>query len=488
MEPAYLDVAEPDGAHPRRVLVLNGTPEARRRHLRALAGQLDLRGRQVLLIGMGAQGTLLCYLLCRLARFERLVVVEPRDVAAKVAHIARLTNVRPRHARRAVTRANVAEVCGALREGDLVVDCSTGVDTRAVLRECQRRGALYVNSSIEEWADRPPKPPVEESLVVQHAALEREFAGARATFLVSMGCNPGSVSFWLRIALNMLRGADAWAELSAAGAARAAQCARLRTVHVSEFDSQRSRRARPAGECWNTWSPDGRAFYEEGLDPSEVAYGSHESGALARACVEGGALERFCVLRSCGFGTRARTWAPLHGVFGGYVIRHDECNTIQRFLADGAYAPSVYYVYSPSAAAAASVEEMRAAGSPQRRWRLMAGDIADGVDEVGVALFCAGGRAAWAGSWLDVREARALLDHEMDEFVNATIPQVMGGYLAAIAFCAENPRRGHVLPEEVPLAYAKKWAAALWGPLVFADTRSPFSGERVEDFGLSERV
>lgn len=38
-----------------------------------------------------------------------------------------------------------------LGEGDLVVDCSVSVDTKTLIELCFARGALFINSAIEDW-------------------------------------------------------------------------------------------------------------------------------------------------------------------------------------------------------------------------------------------------------------------------------------------------------------------------------------------------
>lgn len=50
-----------------------------------------------------------------------------------------------------VCEENYKDVFRDLAEGDLVVDCSVGVDTVCMIEMCLERGCLYVNSAIEDW-------------------------------------------------------------------------------------------------------------------------------------------------------------------------------------------------------------------------------------------------------------------------------------------------------------------------------------------------
>jgi homospermidine synthase len=85
------------------------------------------------------------------------------------------------------------------------------------------------------------------------------------------------------------------------------------------------------------------------------------------------------------------------------------------------YSPSVYYVYRPSDAALASVAELKRDRRAPGAWRLMSEGIVEGRDEVGLSLFFRGGAGLWVGSELDIDEARALFEHRVDRWVNATI-------------------------------------------------------------------
>jgi len=91
-----------------------------------------------------------------------------------------------------------------------------------------------------------------------------------------MGCNPGSVSVWLKVGLEWL----AHERLGGMGDMSYAQVAKtlgVDTIHISECDTQTTRSKRPAGQYWNTWSTDSRAFYKEGVGPAEMGFGNVET-------------------------------------------------------------------------------------------------------------------------------------------------------------------------------------------------------------------
>ncbi len=238
-----------------------------------------------------------------------------------------------------------------------------------MMRHCHENGALFVNSAIEDWLPdgwTPPKDPMDECMVTMHRELveaSEALGEPRTSVLVSMGCNPGNVSLWTKFGLDYLA-ARFRSEKDFGSYAEMAESLGVETIHVSEWDSQTSVRTKARGEYCNTWSGDSAAFYKEGMGPSEIGFGSHETLDLAdvggfkretietidttnatRMWINGGAKEHFRIVNAPGFETKCKTLVPLRGVFEGYVVRHDESFTINRFLTRGAYAPSVYYVY-----------------------------------------------------------------------------------------------------------------------------------------------
>ncbi len=125
--------------------------------------------------------------------------------------------------------------------GDIVVDCAVGIDTGAVASLCVERGAMFVNSAIEDWISDPfelSENLMDESMVGMHTHLSRTVArqSGSGCALVSMGCNPGSVSVWTKVGLEWMARAvlgserfDSYAQMS--------ERLGVETIHVSECDT-----------------------------------------------------------------------------------------------------------------------------------------------------------------------------------------------------------------------------------------------------------
>ena len=177
----------------------------------------------------------------------------------------------------------------------------------------------------------------------------------------------------------------------------------------------------------NTWSVEG--FYEEGVAPAELGWGTHEKRLPPNAYVHRGFGPRnqICMAQP-GMETWVRSWVPC-GETAGMVIRHGEAFTMSDHLTvwgdDGAdgdpvYRPTVHYAYCPADVAIASVHELRMrCWDMQPRQRILNDEIVDGEDQLGVLLLGHDYTGWWTGSLLSIDEARALVPGQ-----NATTLQV----------------------------------------------------------------
>jgi homospermidine synthase len=137
-----------------------------------------------------------------------------------------------------VDEENYRNVLGDVARGDLVVDCSVGVDTVAAIELCMERGAMFINSAIEDWMPDgfyEPESEMEESMLFLHGRLRR-IGGKESSALVSMGCNPGSVSVWCKLGLEFVA-ASRWPLKEWKSYGEMARLLGLETVHVSECDT-----------------------------------------------------------------------------------------------------------------------------------------------------------------------------------------------------------------------------------------------------------
>jgi homospermidine synthase len=281
-----------------------------------------------------------------------------------------------------------------------------------------------------------------------------------ATAVLEHGANPGLVSHFAKQALEEIAStmlADGLGDRQALEHALADGAHNLlgmltgtKVIQVAERDTQITNEPKRTNEFVNTWSVDG--FYEEGVAPAEMGWGTHERRLPPNAFVHSGEgpCNQICIARP-GMETWVRSWVPC-GETRGMVIRHGESFTMSEYLTvhDDAgravYRPTVYYAYHPSDAAINSVLELRMRGwEMQPEQRILNDEIISGRDELGVLLMGHPYRSWWTGSLLSIDEARAVLPHQ-----NATTLQVAGSIIGALSWMIDHPHEGVRVPDELP--------------------------------------
>jgi homospermidine synthase len=439
---------------------------------------------RVLVLGCGSVAQAVVPLLLRDLDVEpaRITVVDMLDNRGRIAD-AVASGVRYEQDR--VTPENLDAFLGArVAEGDLLLDLAWNIDNPTILQWCRDHGVRYLNTSVELWDPYDAlvdTPPLERTLYVRHMNLRRMIAGwphnKGATAVVEHGANPGLVSHWVKqaleeIATRMLHdkvsGGHAVAIESALEHGAHNQLAMLtgtKVVHIAERDTQITDVPKRTNEFVNTWSVDG--FYEEGVAPAELGWGTHEKRLPANSFLHTGEgpCNQLCIARP-GMETWVRSWVP-SGETRGMVVRHGEAFTMCEHLTvnddhgNAVYRPTVHYAYHPSDAAINSVLELRMRGwEMQPEQRILNDEIISGRDELGVLLMGHPYTAWWTGSLLSIDEARAILPGQ-----SATTLQVAGSIIGAVSWMIEHPEEGVNVPDDLPWRDVMKVADRYLGTL-----------------------
>lgn len=410
------------------------------------------RGRLVI-VGFGSIGQGVLPLLMRHIEMDpsqvTIVTAEPRgrEVAAEYGVGFDET---------ALTRDNYrAMLDPRIGGGDFLLNLSVDVSSTALVELCSEKGALYLDTCIEPWPGGYTDPSLPPSARSNYALRESALALSRRvprgpTAVVTHGANPGLVSHFVKQALVDLAGdaGSAAAPQDRAEWARLAQRLGVKVIHIAERDTQVSNLPKEPGEFVNTWSIEG--FVSEGSQPAELGWGTHER----HFPVDGrrhdfGSGAAIYLLRP-GAATRVRSWTPLEGPYHGFLITHGESISIADFLTvregnEARYRPTCHYAYHPCDDAVLSLHEF--AGKNwrlQTAKRLMMGEIAKGVDELGVLLMGPAKGVYWYGSQLTIDEARRVAPHN-----NATSLQVTAAVLGGVVWALEHPQEGVVEPEDM---------------------------------------
>ncbi len=385
------------------------------------------------------------------------------------------------------TRLTQDNYASTLRElvgpGDIIIDLSWNVETLDMLAWCAEHDVRYLNTSLEEWdpyGDIENKSPYDRSLYsrqMQIRLLKARLASEAKpspTAVIDHGANPGLVSHFtkralLEIAATMLKeglpaatGLNRRAFEKLIGAAegqsegsfaRLSQATGTKVIHIAERDTQVSSRPKAVDEFVNTWSIEG--FYEEGTAPAEMGWGTHERRLPEHAHAPVGGPGNQIFLAQPGIRTFVHSWVPAGGPIIGMVVRHAESFTISDYLTvwddttegrRAIYRPTVHYAYMPCDNAILSLYELTMRNYRlQPALRIMSDEITGGMDELGVLLMGHGLTSWWTGSQLSIHETRDMIQGQ-----NATTLQVAAAVLGGLVFVIGNPRKGILVPDELP--------------------------------------
>jgi len=393
--------------------------------------------------------------------------------------------------------------------GDLIIDLAWNIDCRAMLQWCRDNEVLYVNTSIEEWdpyKDEVRNDPTQYTLYTRHMEIRELIKkwgdNKGTTAVVDHGANPGLVSHFtkhalLEIAKKILKEKPKDSRckkiekaLAAKDFPNLAKLAGVKVIHISERDTQITDQPKQVNEFVNTWSIEG--FYEEGVAPAELGWGTHERHLPHDAFSHKTGPKNQICLRSLGMKTWVRSWVPC-GEITGMVIRHGEAFGISDRLTvwkngEAVYRPTVHYAYCPSDVAINSLHELEMRQfHMQEKQRIMSDEIIDGRDELGVLLMGHDFTSWWCGSCLDIHAARKLVPHQQ-----ATTLQVAVSVVSASIWMIKNPKQGFLLPDDldhefilkVAMPYIKPFVskAVDWTPLKNLNTKfTKFDMERPKD-------
>lgn len=431
-----------------------------------------------------------CLLPLLLDRFqlapESVTVLESRDNRDRIASSLE----RGVHYRQCeITQENLeATLESLLGDGDLLIDLAWNIGLAELLDWCRDHNVRYLNTSVEVWSpydDAASASPQERTLYWRHMALRRQIeqwgSNDGPSAVVEHGANPGLVSHFTKLALSeiaeaVLRdGLLVERQVAIREALEAqrfnvlAQLLEVKSIHIAERDTQITDRPKEVGEFVNTWSVDG--FFEEGVAPAEMGWGTHEKALppLGLAHEGQGPKNQICLAKMA-HKTIVRSTVP-SGPIIGMVIRHGEAFTICDHLTvwegeRALYRPTVHYAYCPTDVAWASFVELEGNNYayPERQ-RILNDEIVSGRDELGVLVMGHPYKAWWTGMRTTIEEARAVAPHQ-----SATTIQVAASILGALQWMLNTPREGVRVPDELPwrdvLDVALPYVGTLWsGPL-----------------------
>ena len=366
-----------------------------------------------------------------------------------------------------VTSENYATLLSKyVGKGDLIIDLAWNIDCIAIVEWCRKNNVLYVNTSVEEWdpyKDSERNDPTKYTLYSRHMEIRNAISSwgnnDGTTAIVDHGANPGLVSHFTKRALidigNKIikeksddsRISKLEKAISDKSFAKLAQLEGVKTIHISERDTQITNQPKEVNEFVNTWSIEG--FFEEGVAPAELGWGTHERYVPQTAFFHKVGPKNQICLTDIGMKTWVRSWVPC-GEITGMVVRHGEAFSISDRLTvweddKAVYRPTVHYAYCPCNAAINSLHELEMREFKlQEKQRIMSDEIISGRDELGVLVMGHDFKSWWTGSLLDIDRTRKLVPHQ-----NATTLQVAISVVSAAMWMIKNPNKGFRMPDDI---------------------------------------
>jgi homospermidine synthase len=433
----------------------------------AFTKYVEVKGK-VILIGFGCVGQAVLPLMFRHLQIEpaQFLIVTDTDDAHSVAEEYGVKLVVAK-----LCRENYQQVLNTyVKQGDFIINLSVDVSSLDLLKLCQEKGLLYLDTCTEPW----------EGVYTNHRlpaasrsnyAMREEVVSLKGkkgpTAVLTHGANPGLVSHLLKQALCQMAaylGETDCAPKSALEWASLAEHLGIKVIHVAECDTQTSGRRKQMGEFVNTWSTAG--FIAEGSQPAELGWGSHERHWPDDACEHEYGSKCAIYLERPGATIKVRTWNPASGPAQGFLITHAESISIANFLTKSeaqnvSYRPTVHYAYVPCPDAILSIHELTGNNLRQpESQRVLLNEIDGGIDALGVLLMGNEKGAYWYGSQLSIHDARKLAPYN-----NATSMQVAAGVLSGVVWALEHPNEGVVEPEELDHQYILNIARPYLGKL-----------------------
>jgi homospermidine synthase len=429
----------------------------------------------IVMIGFGSIGKGTLPLLERHLAFDRekFAVIAPEGADRHLLDERQL-----RFIHEAITKENYRDVLTPLLTTGpgrgMIVNLSVDTSSVDLMEFAKDLDAFYIDTVVEPWPGLYTDPHLSISQRSNYAlregvlALRRRRPGG-VTAVSCCGANPGMVSWFVKQALLDVAAATGLAfdePNTRAEWARLMQRAGVKGIHIAERDTQRARYPKPRGMFVNTWSVEG--FCAEGLQPSELGWGTHEKSMPPNASRHDFGCDAAIYLAQPGAATRVRSWTPTARAQHAFMITHNESISIADYFTlreDGKvlYRPTCHYAYHPCDDAVLSVHEMAgAAWQQQPQWKILdEREIVDGIDELGVLLYGHARNAYWYGSQLSIEETRRLAPYQ-----NATGLQVTSAVLAGIVWMLENPGRGIVEADEMDSRRCLEIQRPYLGPVI----------------------
>jgi len=230
-------------------------------------------------------------------QIKSITIIDALDQRVKIQeYLTRYQQIKYRQ--ELITKLNYEEILSRyLSENDLLLDLAYNIETRCLLKWCHDHKVCFVNTSVELWnpfGEAYKNDP--RLLTLYHRQMQlikmqnnSKWNKNGPTAILDHGCNPGLVSHFVKRGLidmaqyvlnqkDILISINEKNELENAlkikDYPQLAYLLGIKTIHISERDTQLTKDPKKVNEFVNTWSIEG--LVEEGAAPAEMGWGTHE--------------------------------------------------------------------------------------------------------------------------------------------------------------------------------------------------------------------
>jgi homospermidine synthase len=230
-------------------------------------------------------------------RLTSITIIDALDLQSKLQPYLDQYN-QIKYYQELITKDNYEQIFEKhLSSNDIFLDLAFNLETRCLLKWCHDHNIRFVNTSVELWdpfGDAHLGDP--RLLTLYHRQMQlidmkndQKWNENGPTAIIDHGCNPGLVSHFIKRALidmteYILHKCHASISvnirlefeqtLKTKNYPKLAYLLDIKTIHISERDTQITNQPKKVNEFVNTWSVDG--LTEEAVAPSEMAWGTHE--------------------------------------------------------------------------------------------------------------------------------------------------------------------------------------------------------------------
>ena len=280
---------------------------------------------RILVIGCGSVGRCSLPLLCKLLvgdLMPRSITV--LDCVTPSATMLRwLENANIKFEQRCIEEHSYGDLLSNyLSVGDLLLDLVFNVSTEALVRWCHENQVLFVNTTVDAWFLTSKGGNLfktslfelykwHETLLEMQYGLHQQWGSKASTAIVEHGANPGLVSHFVKRGLqdmaahvlqrnligDEMRRQNIEDALHKKDHAQLAHLLGVKTIHISERDSQATNTPRKSNEILNTWCTS--SLCEESCYYAQFAWGTHERKIPDGALIQDQASQKWPPNRIC---------------------------------------------------------------------------------------------------------------------------------------------------------------------------------------------